>query len=141
MTSRKRKVVYWILKITSIIISCALPIWAILERFPLWGVKHGTFRSVGAGCILSLLVVLFVFRRTVFSYMKDRLKIKHTPPIVGWIVMLVLSYALMFVNKFLNDVAMVCWMGFIGCGIGTLMTFIAENFIRHKEENDNNGRT
>jgi hypothetical protein len=36
----------------------------------------------------------------------------------------------------LYDITNVFWMGFIGCGIGTLLTFIAENCVR-KEKNEN----
>ena len=139
MTPRARNVWYWVLKVVSILISCAFPIWAIYERFPIWAFEHGTSRSAGTGLILILLVVLFVFRRTVFDFMRDRLKLKHAPPLLGWLVLIVLAYALIFVSRFLYDIAIVCWMGFVGCAIGTLLTFIAENIIR--VERDNNGRT
>lgn len=136
MTPRSRNVLYWVLKISSILVSCAFPVWAIYERFPIWVVEHGTSRSAGTGIILILLVVLFIFRRTVFNFMRDRLKLKHAPPLLGWLVLIVLAYALLFVSKFLYDITVVCWMGFIGCAIGTLLTFIAENFMRC-ERNDN----
>lgn len=137
MTPRSRNVLYWVLKISSILVSCAFPVWAIYERFPIWVVEHGTSRSAGTGIILILLVVLFIFRRTVFNFMRDRLKLKHAPPLLGWLVLIVLAYALLFVSKFLYDITVVCWMGFIGCAIGTLITFIAENFVRVE---NNNGR-
>lgn len=137
MTPRSRNVLYWVLKISSILVSCAFPVLAIYERFPIWVVEHGTSRSAGTGIILILLVVLFIFRRTVFNFMRDRLKLKHAPPLLGWLVLIVLAYALLFVSKFLYDITVVCWMGFIGCAIGTLITFIAENFVRVE---NNNGR-
>ena len=137
MTPRSRNVLYWILKVLSILISCALPVWAIYERFPIWTIQHGTSRSAGTGLILMLLVILFIFRRTVFNFMRDRLNLKHAPPLLGWLVLIVLTYALLFVSKFLYDLTIVCWMGFIGCAIGTLITFIAENFVRVE---NNNGR-
>lgn len=137
MTPRSRNVLYWVLKVLSILISCALPVWAIYERFPIWTIQHGTSRSAGTGLILMLLVILFIFRRTVFNFMRDRLNLKHAPPLLGWLVLIVLTYALLFVSKFLYDLTIVCWMGFIGCAIGTLITFIAENFVRVE---NNNGR-
>lgn len=139
MTTRKRNFIYWLLKVTSIIVSCAFPIWAIYERFPLWETVHGTSYSVGVGGILALFVVLFIFRRTVFNFMRDKLNLKHAPPLLGWLIMIALAYTLLFVGKFLQDITAICWMGLIGCAIGTLMTFIAENFVR-VEKNDN-GRT
>lgn len=137
MTPRTRNILYWLLKIVSILISCAFPVWAIYERFPMWETVHGTSHSIGVGGILATFVVLFIFRRTVFNFMRDRLKLKHAPPLLGWLVMIAVSYALLFVGKFLHDITEICWMGLVGCAIGTLLTFIAENFIR--VERNNNG--
>ena len=136
MTEKKTKAFYWLFKIMSVIVSCAFPIWAIYERFPVWTEVHGKTHSIGVGGILILIVLLVIFRRSVFGFMKDRLKLNHTPPIVGWVVMILVSYILMYVGKILYDITMVCWMGLIGCAIGTLLTFIAEN--RFKKEAEKN---
>lgn len=133
MTEKKRKRLYWIFKISAVVISCLLPIWAICERFPIWTVTHGTGRSLGAGGILILIVLLVIFRKAVFNFMADRLKLKHAPPLVIWLVMLITSYALVYIGKFLYDMTSVFWMGLIGCAIGTLLTFIAENRFGRKE--------
>lgn len=133
MTEKKRKRLYWIFKISAVVISCLLPIWAICERFPIWTVTHGTGRSLGAGGILILIVLLVIFRKAVFNFMIDRLKLKHAPPLVIWLVMLITSYALVYIGKFLYDMTSVFWMGLIGCAIGTLLTFIAENRFGRKE--------
>jgi hypothetical protein len=133
MTEKKRKRLYWIFKIGAVVISCLLPIWAICERFPIWTVTHGTGRSLGAGGILILIVLLVIFRKAVFNFMADRLKLKHAPPLVIWLVMLITSYALVYIGKFLYDMTSVFWMGLIGCAIGTLLTFIAENRFGRKE--------
>lgn len=133
MTEKKRKRLYWIFKISAVVVSCLLPIWAILERYPLWTEAHGVGRSLGAGGILILIVLLVVFRKAVFNFMIDRLKLKHAPPLVIWLVMLITSYALVYIGKFLYDMTSVFWMGLIGCAIGTLLTFIAENRFGRKE--------
>ena len=44
---KKRKSMYWLFKILSIIISCALPIWAICEKYPIWTTTYGTVHSMG----------------------------------------------------------------------------------------------
>lgn len=132
-TSRKSKIKYWLLKIASILVSCALPIWAIWEKFPIWTEKHGAGHSIGAGGILALIVLLIIFSRTVFNFMRDRLKLHHAPPVVVWLVMLIISYVLMYINKFIQDMTVVFWMGLIGCAIGTVLTFIAENRYGKKE--------
>lgn len=131
----KRKILYWLLKVSSVIVSCAFPIWTIYERFPIWETVHGTTYSAGVGSILILFVVLFVFRRTVFNFLRDRLNLRHAPPLLGWLIMIALAYTFMFVSKFLQDITAVCWMGLIGCAIGTVMTFIAENYLREKKDN------
>lgn len=136
MTSRKRKLYYWLFKILSVVISCAFPIWAIYERYPLWTTEHGASRSIGVGGILIFIVVLIIFRRTIFEFLRDKLNLKHAPPLFVWLALIAVSYTLMFIGTLLYDVTNVLWMGFIGCAIGTLLTFIAENcFGRKKGEN------
>ena len=130
MVTRKDKILYWAFKIASIIISCALPIWAICERFPLWAKAHGTDRTVGIGIILIAFVLLVVFRKTVFGFITDRLDLKHAPPLVIWLVMLVISYILVYLGEVMRDMTTVFWMGFLGCAIGTFLTYLAERFKR-----------
>jgi hypothetical protein len=134
MTEKKRKTLYWVFKIIGIVVSCLLPIWAICEKFPLWKVEYGTDRTVGAGGILILIVMLVIFRKTVFNFISDRLKLKHAPPLVVWLVMLVIAYVLTYINNFIQDLTTVFWMGLIGCAIGTVLTFIAENSYGKKDE-------
>lgn len=134
MSDKKRKVFYWLFKIMSVIVSCAFPIWAICERFPVWTETHGKSNSVGAGGILILIVLLVIFRKSVFGFMRDRMKLKHAPPIVVWFVLIIISYVLMYISKVLYDITTICWMGLIGCAIGTLLTFIAENRFRKESE-------
>lgn len=134
MTEKKRKIFYWGFKISSVLISCILPIWAILEKFPMWVEDHGTGNSVGAGLILSVIVLLIVFRKSVFDFIRDRVKLNNAPPLVIWIALLVCSYLLVWLSDILKDMNIVFWMGLIGCGIGTLLTFIAENAFGKKKE-------
>jgi ABC-type phosphate/phosphonate transport system permease subunit len=107
------------------------PIFAICEKFPVWTAAHGTGRSVGVGGILILFVLLIIFRRTVFRFIRDRFHLKHAPPLAVWLAMLILSYIMVYISNFMRDMTTVFWMGFIGCAIGTFLTFIAEN--KYKE--------
>lgn len=135
MTEKKRKKFYWLFKLLSIVVSCALPIWAIWEKFPIWTFSYGTVRSVGVGGILILVILLVVFRKTVFKFIMDKLKLRHAPPIVVWLVMLITSYILVYISNFMRDLTTVFWMGLIGCAIGTVLTFIAENrFGKEKDD-------
>lgn len=133
MTEQKRKSLYWAFKSAGIVISCLLPIWAIMERYPLWTVSHGVTRSIGAGTILAAIVVVVVFRKTIFDFMRDRMNLRHAPPIMIWLVLLISSYGLMLLAKFLYDMTTIFWMGLIGCGIGTVLTFIAEHKFSYKK--------
>lgn len=128
MTRRKRNALYWVLKIASVLISCALPIWAICERFPLWTERHGADRTVGVGIILIAFVLLVIFRKTVFQFITDRLHLQHAPPLVVWLVLLIISYILVYLGEVMRDMTTVFWMGFIGCAIGTFLTFLSEQF-------------
>ena len=134
MTEKKRKRSYWLFKVLSVIVSCALPIWAIWEKFPIWTYTHGTSRSVGVGGILALIVVLVVFRKAVFNFIRDKLKLKHAPPLVVWLVMLIISYELVYIGNFIKDLNTIFWMGLIGCAIGSVLTYIAEHRFGKKEE-------
>ena len=130
MSEKKSKVLYWLFKILSVIVSCVLPIWAICEKFPLWSEEHGTGRTVGVGLILIILVLVIIFRKTVFDYIKDHFNIKHAPPLAVWVVMIVISYILVYLGEVMRDMTTVFWMGFIGCCLGTILTYVSERFKR-----------
>ena len=128
MTEKKRKTLYWLFKVASVLVSCALPIWAICEKFPLWADDHGTEHTVGVGIILISIVLVVVFRKTVFDFIRDHLDLKHAPPLTIWLVMLIVSYILIYIGTFMKDITTVLWMGFVGCVIGTVLTYISERF-------------
>jgi hypothetical protein len=80
------------------------------------------------GIILIAFVLLVIFRKTVFDFVRDKLDLKHAPPLAIWIVMLLISYILVFIGEVMLDMTTVFWMGLIGCIIGTLLTYISERF-------------
>lgn len=136
MSETKRKIFYWLFRGLGIVISCAFPIWAVVERYPVWTETHGAGRSLGAGGILIMFVVLIIFRKAVFGFIKEKLKITHAPPLLIWLVLILITYILIFISKILYDITIVFWMGFIGCGIGTFLAFVADNSF-NKETKDN----
>ena len=135
-SDRKRKIIYIILKVLGVAVSCFFPIWAICEKFPLWRQYHGDGRSLGVGMILVLFVVTIIFRKAVFKYITDKFKLSHAPPIAIWLVLLIISYILIYIGNFLRDLTTVLWMGVVGCAIGTVITYIGENFFGNKENKD-----
>ena len=136
MTEKQRKTKYWIFKISSILISCGLPIYAICEHLPVWTESHGTARSVGAGGIICLIVIAIIFRKSVFEFIKDKMKLEHAPPMAVWLALIIVSYILIYINRFLHDLNTVFWMGLVGCAIGTGLTYIAENWYGKEEKAD-----
>ena len=128
MTETKRKRLFWFFKILGIVTSCALPIWTVCDRFPLWEEDYGATRTVGMGAILIVIVLVIVFRKTVFDFIRDRYNLKHAPPLAVWLGMLIVSYILVYIGEVMRDMTSVFWMGFIGCVIGTFFTFISEKF-------------
>lgn len=136
MSEKKRKAYYCLFKVLSILVSCAFPVWAISEKFPLWKTTYGNTRSIGVGTILAIIVLAIIFRTTVFNFIRDKLKITHAPPLVVWLILLAVSYVLVFIGQFMGDVVIVLWMGLIGCSIGTVLTLIAEHKFGKKEDND-----
>ena len=136
MSEQKSKALYWLFKVLSIVIACAFPVWAIYEKFPLWKTTYGTTHSIGVGTVLAVIVLTIIFRTTVVNFIKEKLKITHAPPLAVWLIMIAISYVLIFIGKFLEDLTMVLWMGLIGCAIGTVLTIIAEHKFGKKENND-----
>ena len=137
MKATQNNTIYWVLKVASIIVSCLFPVIAICDKFPIWTESHGVLGSIDTGGLLIAIVLLVIFRRTVFDFLKERWKLKHAPPITVWIVMLIIAYSLLYVCKFLTDIILVFWMGFLGCGLGTILTMVAENcFGKEKENNE-----
>lgn len=134
MKETRNKVLYLVFKVLSVLISCALPIWAIYERFPMWTETYGTGRSIGTGAILVIIVVLIIFRKSVFDFIVEKLKLTHAPPLAVWLALLVVSYILVYIAEFMRDLNTVLWMGLIGCAIGTVLTYIAEHCFRKKVE-------
>lgn len=132
MSEKKRKIKYIVFKVLSIIVSCGLPIYAVKEHFPIWTESFGTSRSIGAGGIISLIVVVIVFRKAVFQYLRDRMNLQHAPPLAVWLVMLIVSYILLYINQFIRDLTTVFWFGLVGCSLGSVLTFIAENIYGKK---------
>jgi hypothetical protein len=101
----------------------------------MWVEYQGPANSVGSGLVMSIIVLVIVFRKTVFDFIKDKANLDNAPPIVIWIALLVSSYLLIYLSDILKDINIIFWMGLIGCAVGTLLTFIAENaFAKKKEE-------
>lgn len=126
MTEKKRKRLYWLLKLLGIFVSCALPIFAICEKYPVWEETHGANHSAGVGVVLILIVLLIVFRRTVFDFIRDKLDLKHAPSLMAWLVMLVVAYVMAYIGDFMMDMTKVLWMGLIGSAIGNVLTYFSE---------------
>lgn len=139
MSEKKRKIWYCVFKVASIFISCLLPIYAVCEHFPLWITKEGTPRAIGSGLIISLIVIALVFRKTIFDYLKKKAKLENAPPLLVWLILIIVTYILIYIANFLSDLATVLWMGFLGCFIGTGFTYIAESRFGKKEEEKNGG--
>lgn len=139
MLEKKRKTLYWLFKISSIAVSCALPLLAIFEKYPLWNTEYGKAHSLGVGGILALIVITIVFRKAVFDFIRHKMKITHAPPLAVWLILIAISYVLVFIGQFMYDMVIVLWMGLIGCAIGTVLTYIAEHNFGKEDENGNNG--
>lgn len=136
MSQKKRKFWYAFFKIIGLIIACGMPIYSIGEYFPIWTEEFGSARSLGSGAIIAGIVLLVIFKSTVFSWIKEKLAGKHAPSPTIWIVALVVCYILVYINKFLIDLISILWMGLIGCVLGNMFNFIADNKFGEVEGND-----
>lgn len=66
----------------------------------------------------------------VFRLIRDKFKLHHAPPLAVWIVLVIISYVLIYIGEVMRDMTTVFWLGFIGCCIGTFLTFIAEQLVK-----------
>lgn len=134
MTEKKRKTLYWVFKLLGIFVSCFLPILSICENFPVWTETHGDAHSAGVGAVMIAIVILIVFRRTVFDFIRDKLDLKHAPKMMVWLVLLVIAYVIIYIGNFMRDLANVLWMGLIGSAIGTLLTYLSDRIGKVKRD-------
>lgn len=130
----KNKIFYGVFKWGGVGISAALPLWAVFNKFPLWVENYGVGKSLGTGGIIGIIIALIIFRDTVIGYIKEKFKIGHAPKQTWWLAGLIIVYALLYIVKFLYDLAMVMWMGLFGSIVGALMTFAGEIFFSEEEE-------
>lgn len=128
MSERKRKTLFWLYRLLGILIACACPIVAVVEKFPIWVEEHGTGHTVSVGVILIAITLLIVFRNTVFEFLKDHFNLKHAPGLKLWIVIMVIAYIFVFIGEFMRDLTTVCWMGLIGAVVGTFLTFLSGKY-------------
>lgn len=131
---KKRKMWHGIFKASSVVTSCAFPLYSVYEHFPYWQYEYGATRSLGSGMIISAIILLVIFRKTVFSYLSEKFKGKNAPPIAIWIGLLIATYILIYINTFLIDLTSVLWMGLVGCALGNSLNWIADNKFGGEDE-------
>lgn len=132
----KNKIFNGILKWGGVGVSAAFPLWAVIEKFPLWVETHGVGRSIGTGGIIGGIIALVIFRDAIVAYFKEKFKNIHTPKITWWIVALIITYVLLYICKFLSDLSLILWMGLLGSVIGTLMTVAGDTIFGEEEKNE-----
>lgn len=136
MSEKKRKFWHFLFKLIGFLTACGMPLYAIYEHFPIWTEHHGSTHSLGSGVIIAAIVLLVIFKSTVYSWLKEKLQGKHAPPIAIWITLLVICYMLIYINKFLIDLTVILWMGLVGCAIGNIFNYIADHKFTEEKEND-----
>ena len=83
--------------------------------------------------LLRSIIVAVVFRRSVFDFLRERLRLRHAPPLAVWLALLAVSYFFIYITPFVRDLTAVFWFGLLGCAIGTAMTYVAERFFGRGE--------
>lgn len=125
------------LRTGGIAVSIAAPAWAIFEKLPVWTKYNGIKSGLGVGGILILIITLFTLRKTVYNYFKEKFKIKTAPPLFIWINLFIVVLTISAIGTIISDLKTICLAGIIGSGVGSLMTFFANNIEeKMKEENE-----
>ena len=122
----KKRLTLLSFKGASIAVSAGMPIWAILEKFPLWREEAGALQTLGIGGVMIVAVSVITFKKTVFNYLKEKTGMKSAPPLAIWAVLLFVSFALSALADAMSDMRTVFVAGIVGSGIGTALNFIGE---------------
>ncbi len=123
----KRRLKLLSFKGAGIVTSVALPVWAIIERFPILKAESGTGRMLGIGGLMTAVVLLITFKRTVFDYIKEKTGIRHAPPFAVWSALLIASFAVGVLADAMAELRAVFVAGAVGSGIGTVLSIIGDN--------------
>ena len=127
------------MQIMSFVISAAVPIVVIWQKFPGWVHDVPAYKQVGFGAILAVLVLVGTFHKTVFRTIREKLGITSVPPVIGWAVGWGVFEFLTRAVRFLVDMRVVCFAGLIGCAIGmacsAVSTWIYPDGKKDKETN------
>ena len=127
MTDTKRKRLYWLFKILSILTAVGLPLYAIFDHFPVWK-EQGAGRTSVTAVILIGITLIVVFRRSVFEFIRDKFNLKYAPPITIWAVFLLGSYIMEYIASVLSDMNIVFWFGLAGAALGMFFTYLSERY-------------
>jgi len=115
-----------------------MPVAAVLKAFPIW--KDGVpidGKTLGVGGIMTLLIVLFSFRRQLWPVVRDKLHLNATGAIIGWGVLFLALLAAEKLVPLLPDLRTICIAGLTGTGVGQIADTTA-GFISKKGEELNN---
>lgn len=135
MTSRtKCKIGSVGLRAVGVTSAVGMPVAAVLKAFPLW--KDGVpidGKTLGVGGIMTLLIVLFSFRRQIWPVVKEKLHLNATGAIIGWGVLFMALLAVEKLAPMLPDLRTICIAGLTGTGVGQIADSAAGFFAKKGE--------
>ena len=109
---------------------CILPgVITILQLFPLW--KERSFATLASGMTVSGLAVFLLVLTSTPLLKEFKSKIKTPSSWCMWLIGSVVCYA---IGRVINDIALVCFVSFLGNVVGAVLFKIAEHYPTDSEE-------
>ena len=124
-----RTVGSWGLKGLGVAASIAIPVSAILERFPIVVEGAPSAKGIGFGGVVALIVVLINLRKQLWPpvsrFLKEKLHVNSFGALIGWGAAFLIILGLERAAALLPDLRTICLAGLIGTGAGQLLNTAA----------------
>ena len=125
---------YWICTVLSFAFSAGLPVVAIGQKFPIWNQTVSPAYTIGVGGVLTIIVCLVVFRKTLVPALMAKLGITSIPPVVIWVSALIVAEIVAKINTFMTDIKAVIFAGLAGAAFGWAFSLAAAYFNKKSKE-------
>lgn len=109
-------------------ISCIVPgLITICQLFPLW--QKESFSTLASGITVSGMAVLLLLLTSTPLLREFKSKIQTPAAWIMWLIGTVVCYA---ISRVIEDIALVCFVSFLGNLIGAMLFKVSEHFPKEK---------
>lgn len=142
MTSKAEKAKRWTarcLRLLAYVSFLAFPVWAVLDKFPLWVDKSGAAAAIGAGGVLIGIILAWTLRNALAAWLQKLLGGFAWSQSKFWCGGTVILLILNAVGGIVADLLVVWIAGCIGMAVGTALLLIAGRLARPAKPEETKG--